>query len=363
MRETTIVVDALSVHFGGGLSFLTRQLAALGSIAGDRRLRVLSAPWNHDAIWQATGAEPELIPVRGVGSRISYEQLVLSRGSGRQVLYCPGNLIPLGPSRPPVVLALQNPNLVGAGAREAHNRGPNRRVQIAITRRSARLADRVVVISNALRDQVDEDGLAGRDRLRVIPSGCPELVGGAEATEPDGFPFAPMEYFLILANDAPHKRHDEMVAAWSRAFAGRSDAPGLVIAGEMAQPRRSRQRALAAPGLRSQLVHTGQVRDRSAVSWLLRNARALVAMSTLEAHPLTPAEAGQAGCPLVLSDIPAHREVAGAHATYVGTEDLDGLGAALRQLARSSPRAPWTWPVTWQDNAGMLLDVLDEVAP
>jgi glycosyltransferase involved in cell wall biosynthesis len=104
------------------------------------------------------------------------------------------------------------------------------------------------------------------------------------------------------------------------------------------------------------------VADRAEVRWLLAHALAMVAPSALEAFPLTPAEAGSLGCPVILSDIPAHREVAGDHATYVPVGDIDGLAGAIgNAVDRPSRRKPWTLRQTWESNARALAAVFDEL--
>lgn len=113
----------------------------------------------------------------------------------------------------------------------------------------------------------------------------------------------------------------------------------------------------------SSLVHLGPVRDRAQLRWLYENALASVTMSTLEAFPLTPAEAGSVGCPLVASDIPAHREVAGDAAFYVPPRDAAALGRVLAEEIFIGARRPrkWTWPVSWQDHAIAVGALFDEV--
>jgi len=180
------------------------------------------------------------------------------------------------------------------------------------------------------------------------------------------------DYFLSLANDAPHKNLDVTVAAWVSAFAEEPDptlVPPLVVAGRFFAPeRREQQRRLVAPRLQDRLVQLDGVTDRGEVKWLLLNARAMISSATLEAHPLTPAEAGSLGCPLILSDIPAHREVAGDHAVYVAPANADNLVQAIRALgpggesagpgARPASRPTWTAPTSWDENARLLAAVL-----
>ena len=61
------------------------------------------------------------------------------------------------------------------------------------------------------------------------------------------------------------------------------------------------------------------------MSWCYRNCSLLLAPSTLEGFGLPVLEAQLAGCPVVCSDIPAFREVGGAHCRFV---PLDEAGAS-----------------------------------
>ena len=85
-------------------------------------------------------------------------------------------------------------------------------------------------------------------------------------------------------------------------------------------------------------------------------------MSLLEAFPLTPLEAGSVGCPLVLSDIPAHREVTLGNAVFVRPGAIDEMADALCDAAGWTPASrPWHWPTSWADNARALRNLFDEV--
>jgi hypothetical protein len=86
-------------------------------------------------------------------------------------------------------------------------------------------------------------------------------------------------------------------------------------------------------------------------------------MSMLESLSLTTLEAGSLGCPLILSDLPVHREITKGNATFVATGDCVGLTKVLRPIeGRLSPRGrPWVWPHTWEDNARDLMRIFSSV--
>jgi glycosyltransferase involved in cell wall biosynthesis len=362
LGDGRVLVDALSARLGGGLSYLTNQLVALEAVAPDLELHVLAAPANVVPLRAALHAGITVVP--GGRLRPVVEQLRLPAwGGAGDVLYCPGNFAPLLPARARVVLTLQNPNYFGAGRLAPHNRSIDRTARSRLARWSAARADRVVVISQALRDALALDLPEVAARSDLLLSGGPTWP--EDPVRPVALPPGREAFFLVLANDAPHKHIDRTVAAWDTAFGGAvADAPDLVVAGRFFDRGRAyAQRALVRPELRSRFHQLGGVTARAEVRWLLDNARALVSVASLEAHPLTPAEAGSLGCPLLLSDIAAHREVAGDHARYVpattvGADEPD-LVRALRDLGTTpAPRAPWTWPVTWEDNAAQLAAIL-----
>lgn len=68
-------------------------------------------------------------------------------------------------------------------------------------------------------------------------------------------------------------------------------------------------------------------------------ARPIFASSALyEPFGLSVLEAAQAGCALVLSDIPTFRELWGGAAVFVGADDSDGFADAIEQLLASPSR-------------------------
>lgn len=361
-RAPRVVIDAASARLGGGLSYITRQLTALEQVRPDLQLAVIAAPWNAAALRQVLTSPVSVPRLSNAAVRYGWEQIVLpwQLGAG-DVLYCPGNFAPLLPHRAATVVTLQNPNYVGPGPLLPSNRTAAERAKANLSLRSMQAADRVVVISHALAADLAGDLPEVVAKTVVIHSGAP--TWSSDERRPGGIPEG-STHLLSLANDAAHKNLDHVIDAWVRAFA---DAPAgsvplLVVAGDVSMARRIEQRARVPDDRRDKLVHLGAISDPSVLRWLLNHAVAMMAASSLEAFPLTPAEAGSLGCPLVLSDIPAHREVAGDHATYVPVGDIDGFARAVwLATVAPPPRRPWTWPVTWEQNAARLADVFDEV--
>jgi glycosyltransferase involved in cell wall biosynthesis len=179
-----------------------------------------------------------------------------------------------------------------------------------------------------------ELGLVEPGKLHVIGNGVDgltEAAGHSSAAVPVE---VPGEYLLTVGSRDPRKNVGRLVAAYRRACSSKPLPPLLVVGG--------RGRAFAeVETCRSDGVrYLGRVDDEQ-LSWLYSHAKAVVNVSTYEGFGLTVAEAARAGVPLLLSDIPPHRElVAGDEAVlWVDPFDQSAMTTALLRLDRCSPAA------------------------
>ncbi|UJB33577.1 glycosyltransferase [Chromobacterium sp. Beijing] len=91
--------------------------------------------------------------------------------------------------------------------------------------------------------------------------------------------------------------------------------------------REKTQASIIATGLADR-IHMGGYTN--SLSWWLRHADVFISASFMEGHPNVVIEAAAMGCPLVLSDIPAHREFADAEsALFADTIDVKTFAQAL----------------------------------
>ena len=81
-----------------------------------------------------------------------------------------------------------------------------------------------------------------------------------------------------------------------------------------------------------QVIFTGRLDNQELLN-LYRAAHAFVSPSVYEGFGLPPLEAMACGCPCVISDIPAHREVCGIAPRYVPAHSVDNWVDALREAA------------------------------
>jgi glycosyltransferase involved in cell wall biosynthesis len=155
----------------------------------------------------------------------------------------------------------------------------------------------VIAVSDA------EAGLIGRRfplvRPQVIHNGADVADIAAAAGRPAEAPTV-----LVLGRLESYKRVDRTIEAFARTRAGGQ----LVIIGD--GPDRDRLTRLARQSCRAPDIRfLGRLPRADVHSWL-RTARCVVSLSEHEAFGLVALEAAAAGASAVLSDIPAHREVA-----------------------------------------------------
>ena len=180
------------------------------------------------------------------------------------------------------------------------------------------------------------------------------LAAGAEFFEPARSPIRglPERYLLNVGNRHPHKNVDVLLRAFAAMMASDPDLH-LVLCGAHlpSEPARLRELGIA------ERTHVLRASDAQ-LPWLYSRAEAFVFTSLCEGFGLPAVEAMAAGCPVVLSDIPALVEVADDAALYFRPDDVEGLVACLQRvvgdetlrkdlITRGSARAAgFTWKRT-----------------
>jgi glycosyltransferase involved in cell wall biosynthesis len=162
--------------------------------------------------------------------------------------------------------------------------------------------------------------LAGFADSRIIVASPPAYTPTGDAELPE---MVADDYLLYVGTREPRKNLANLIEAVGMMD---TDVSQLVIAG------RAGWNAAAAPTFagRVQVLYLGSISD-GALASLYAQARAVVLPSLYEGFGLPVAEALAFGRPVVCSDIPAVREVAGAAAHYFNPRDVDSMVAALER--------------------------------
>jgi len=177
-------------------------------------------------------------------------------------------------------------------------------------------------------------------------------AGIARYVVPNALPVAEIDATSPAAPEEMGIEAGEQVVLFAGRFSGQKNLGVLVTALRrvLAQPKtvavlcgegalRARvERQLAEHGIRDRVRFPGYVED--IWRWMKR-ADVFVAPSLFEGHPNAVLEAMACGCPLVVSDIPAHREFLDqTTALLVDPHDAEALALAVLD-ALAAPAAAW----------------------
>ncbi|SHG47472.1 glycosyltransferase family 4 protein [Streptoalloteichus hindustanus] len=197
-----------------------------------------------------------------------------------------------------------------------------------LVRRSAQRAA-VVCTPTAAVARVVVDRLAvPEDKVTVTPLGVDPAWFAARAPGEQlrrrlGLP---ERYLLFVGADGPRKGLPHLLAA----HRARPELPPLVLTGPSG--------GLRVSNVDGRVLRTGYLSDVDLRS-VVAGAAALVLPSRDEGFGLPVLEALACSVPVVCSDVPALREVAGGHAWHVPVGDVEALGAALTEALESTEDA------------------------
>jgi glycosyltransferase involved in cell wall biosynthesis len=297
-----------------------------GGFAGRGSMRQKTAALRQDLAWYGDGLARA------------------ARRAGVDVLHCPTFRAPLRRAGLPVVATVHDLAVLREpGWFPAWSRTYGRRLMP----RAIRLADRVVCVSQATGR--DATGLLGvpEARVRVVPNGIDALF-----SEPAGARAIEGPYILFVGTPEPRKNLERLVSAVSLLLdEGRPER--LVLAGADGWG------AVRLPAA-ERVVQLGRVDDPS-LRDLYAYAGCVAYPSLWEGFGLVAGEALAAGSPVVCSELPALREVAGADAEYCDPRSARSIADALRR-ALDGPRPAPRRELTWESAASSLVDVWRELA-
>ncbi len=189
--------------------------------------------------------------------------------------------------------------------------------------RAAKEAAAIISVSQTTKDDLIELYGLPAEKISVA-----HLAAEAMLLKKDDRPFnEASKYFLTIGRLETKKNIANLV----RAFGGVGGDTKLILAGSWGFGAEEIQAAIAQSGAADRIVTPGYVSDEEAQR-LLTSATAYVFPSYYEGFGMPALEAMRAGVPLVVSDIPALREVAGEAAIFVTPDDLDGWTVAMNKI-------------------------------
>jgi glycosyltransferase involved in cell wall biosynthesis len=268
------------------------------------------------------------VPVRALNllwNRLGAPSFDLLAGRRADVVHSPTPLVVPSRSARSVVTIC---DLFFLDHRDA-TRAEIRRDYAALVRSHVQKADAIVAISDTTaRDVIDRLGVS-EERLCIIPAGADARflhpLGDSEEKESPEPPFV-----LAVATEEPRKNLPRLIEAMAVLESKRWDGR-LVIAGGRGLDSPGIDEAVSRLGLAHRVTRLGYVRSDELPA-LYRRARAVVLPSVWEGFGLPLLEAMASGTPVVASDIPVHREVAGEAAIFVAGEDASSIAEGIETV-------------------------------
>ncbi|SFB67922.1 Glycosyltransferase involved in cell wall bisynthesis [Brevinema andersonii] len=135
------------------------------------------------------------------------------------------------------------------------------------------------------------------------------------------------KYILSVASIEPRKNYSSLL----KAFSQQKTNVTLKLAGGATHHFASVDNKYIDPCIQ----FLGRMNDQQLVS-LYRNALFFCSLSFYEGFGLPPLEAMALGCPVLVSDIPAHREVCGDAVLYADPYDIDDIAQKMRLMLENS---------------------------
>jgi alpha-1,3-rhamnosyl/mannosyltransferase len=329
----SIAIDARKLGDFGIGSYLRGLIGGLARLDLDHRYLLLARP-------EGRAELPELPErfawIEETAPAYSLRELVAvarrARRAGASLLHCPHYVVPALPGCPVVVtihdaIHLTHPEYLPGPLALAYAR--------AMLPRAARLARRVIAVSETAAAELAAELGVERSKIAVVHSGVDDAfrtpLGAGELRAV----LAPLGltpgYLLFVGNPKPHKNLPRLLAAYARLAAERGALPPLAIAGargaDLARIARLARRAGVADRVRliGYLPH-------ASLPALYAGALALLFPTLAEGFGLPIAEAMASGTPALVSDLPVHRETAGEAAFVVAPREVEAIARGIARL-------------------------------
>jgi glycosyltransferase involved in cell wall biosynthesis len=337
------LLSSASGYRSAGVSNYSRHLlTALGRLVVDG-----ATPHRFTALLHAEGFAPAGIEVER-GSirlekpllRIAWEQSALPFALARlqaDVVHGLVNVLPLATRRPGVVTVhdlsfLRLPELFP----------PYKRAYLtALCRASVARAQQIIAVSQQTADDLASAWRVDRERVLVAPNGVDQRFSPGTEAQAQEFRRAralPERYWLYLGTLEPRKNLPVLLdafARWRQAAPFAEPQPHLVLAGGKGWYYDTIFAQVGELGLTEVVHFPGFVPDEELPQWY-RAAELFLYPSRYEGFGLPVVEAMACGTPVICSDAPGVREVAGEAAMQVAPGDVDAWVAAL-SLAAAQP--------------------------
>jgi len=228
--------------------------------------------------------------------------------------------------------------------------------------RAAGKRSAVVITASAFsREEITDRVGIPLPKIRIISGGCNHVDGlSGDDTRIAGSGLSGRPFLLAVSSLSPRKNFQAVIDA----MATLGEVGFDVVLAVTANPKIFGRMKLR---VSDRIRFLGEVNDAELTA-LYRRATAFIYPSLYEGFGLPPLEAMRLGCPVIVSDIPPHREVCGEAAIYCDPHDIRNIAdriiqimsdADLRRRYAELGRARAN-VFTWQKSAAELYRILEK---
>ncbi|SEF97479.1 Glycosyltransferase involved in cell wall bisynthesis [Thermomonospora echinospora] len=332
-----ILVDATAVPADRGAlgRYVDGLLGALHELGADL---VVACQRSDEARYGALAPRARIVagPVTLVhrSARLAWEQNglpLVARQTGADVIHQPYYMVPLQAGCPTVVTVH---DVTHFSEPEEHDPVRSGYLRSA-TRTAARRATRLIVPSNATRDELVRLLAADPARIDVAYHGVDHRVFRPPAADEvkrvsDRLGLHGHPYIAYLGALEPRKNVPNLIRGWVRAVAEMHEPPALVLAGGPGGWDDEVDAALATVPVHLRVIRPGYL-SQASLPGLLGGALAVTLPSRGEGFGLPVLEAMACGAPVLTTRRSSLPEVGGDAVAYT-EPDADAIAAALREL-------------------------------
>ena len=165
--------------------------------------------------------------------------------------------------------------------------------------------------------------------------------------------------FLMVGTVEPRKGHEIAIEAFKLLVKENKNVQLLII-GHNGWKNDEFRKLLEDNKLGESIMWISDASDEE-LNWAYRNAEALIAASKDEGFGLPLIESAQFGLPIICSDIPIFKEVAGVNATYFKAMDILALKETIVEWLKvdKHPESKKIKLYTWAESAREILDIVN----
>lgn len=200
-----------------------------------------------------------------------------------------------------------------------------------------------------------------------VPAGkVTTLVNAIDPGVPSGpapaWPWAKDPYLVAVQSLYPHKGHDSLLKGFAEVVAAMPTAR-LVVVGDGSETIALYELARSL-GITERVTWLGAIWRHDIVGAVLDGAHAFVSMSRFEGVPISILEARRYGLPLVVTDIPGHRDAIADTGVFVPVDDTQAFAkhalAALRAERPANTADKERLREEWRRYREQLVDIVDQ---